>query len=116
MLNTLRNGVQKVVRREEIRDPQFSAFMNGIRERVETTPRGGRLGWWAWSSIGATALVAAVFIFMVIGGGPAPVRAQTAVESVSTELDGASVGDYSEENGTATVCTVWVNMPQGDVW
>lgn len=115
-LQRMRGAVRSVSSRQEIRDPQLGAFMSGIRERVETSPRGARLGWWAWSSIGAAALIVAVFTFMVVSGGPAPVRAQTEVESVSTELDGAPVGDYSEEDGTATVCTVWVNLPQGDVW
>jgi len=116
LLSALRRGAQSVARREEIRDPQFSAFMSGIRERVEA-PRGvNRLGWWAWSSIGAAALIVSAFTFEVVGGGPAPVRAQTEIESVSTDLDGARIGDYQEEDGAKTVCTVWVNMPQGDVW
>ena len=116
LLARMRAAVQRVSNRQEIRDPQFAAFMEGIRDRIETPPRPARMGWWAWSSIGTAALIVAVFTFMVIAGGPKPVRAQTEIESVSTELDGAPVGDYTQEDGATTVCTAWVNLPQGDVW
>ncbi|MBI5090867.1 MAG: hypothetical protein HZB26_00310 [Candidatus Hydrogenedentes bacterium] len=113
MLKRLRGGAAAVAKREEIRDPQFHAFMEGIRNRVEGAPAGRRLGWWTLSSVAAAALIVAIFTFMVVTGGPAAVRAQTTVESASTDLDGATAEVYSSENGTATV---WVNIPRGDVW
>ena len=112
-LRRFRTGVAATGAPEAIRDAQFPAFMEGIRERVEYRPFWrGRL--WALASVTAAALIVAVSAFLVLtDGSPERVEA-TVVESCSTDLEGATVTSYASETG---VTTVWVRtMSQEDVW
>ena len=110
-LQALRYGATDATRREEIQDPQFPAFFDGIREAIGTPRRGhGRL--WALASGTAAALIAAMSLVVMFGSGHAPVDA-TVIESCSTDLEGASISTSDSKNG---VPTVWITVTQDDVW
>ena len=115
-LETMRQGVQISVQHETIRDAQFNAFMDGIREGVAarasvTVPP--RRRWWAWMSLTAAALIVSVATFVVLTNGQKPVDATaTVVESCTTDLEGGSVTSYKSEG----VTTVWVTVTKDDVW
>jgi len=106
-LETVRKGVSALSRHEEIRDAQLPAFMTGIREGVERPVRWR--GVWAFVSIAAAALIVAASVLFIITNGP---RTVNAVESCSTELEGATVSSYASGNG---VTTVWVNLAPDDI-
>jgi len=92
-------------------DQQFPAFMDGIRSGLEQSPARGR-GIWALTSLAAAALVIAVATFSIIdGAAPVPVRAD-GVESVSTDIDGATVG-WSDSGGGVT--TIWITIAEDDL-
>lgn len=112
-LTVLREGVSVVAAREEIGAAQFPAFMAGIREQIEA-PAPRRTGMWAVLSLTAAALIAALSIFAVASGGPAPVVAEhTVVESATTEIEGAIVEKQnSSDHGPATI---WIHPPRKDV-
>ncbi len=110
---TLRSGAQHAAQRETIRDAQFPAFMEGVREGIEAPATAWRWsGAWAFASVAAAALITAGSLFAVFSGDPAPVEG-TVVESWSTDLEDAEVRQYSSENGTQTV---WVNVAREDMW
>lgn len=94
-----------------ISDAQFPLFMEGIREKLDA-PRAYR--WrtvWPALSFAAAALVVAVSAFLILGGGPQPALANE-VESVSTELSGATVNVYENDDG---VTTVWINVTKDTI-
>lgn len=92
-------------------DQQFSVFMDGIRTELSQSPPRGR-GFWALTSLAAAALVIAVATFSIFNGSvPAPVRAN-GVESVSTEIDGATVG-WTDSGGGVT--TIWITTSEDDL-
>lgn len=98
--------------RPHISDAQFPAFMDGIRQQLpgQRRPFGGR---WALVSVAAAALVVAVSVFAVLNSAqPQDVRA-TVVEEATTEIEGARVVWYPNEDGGATV---WIEPAEGDVW
>ena len=105
-LRVLRDGAAAVAKQEEVRDPQFAAFMAGIREQIQV-PRRRHRGAWALVSLTAAALIVAAATFLVLSNGPRTADA-TVVESCSTEIQGATVTSYATENG---VTTVWVKVP-----
>lgn len=92
-------------------DQQFPAFMEGIRAGInEPRPRVG--GIWALMSLVAAALVIAVATFSMFSTpASAPVNANE-VESVSTDIEGATVG---VENGENSVTTIWISVGEDDV-
>ncbi len=102
-----------------ISDAQFPAFMAGIRSEIEGDAFSGwgfrTRGWLAVASVTAAALVfvfAAFVIFATFTGGPAPVQANE-IEHVSTELEGATVEWYDDEQGGTTL---WISVSEDDVW
>ena len=104
-----RDSLAPVLAVPVLSDQQFPAFMEGIRTGIhETRPRSG--GIWALMSLAAAALVIAVATFSMFSG-PGPVKANE-VESVSTEIDGATVG---VENGENSVTTIWISIGEDDV-
>jgi anti-sigma factor RsiW len=105
-LQRMRAGAQGVAKRHEIGEPQFAAFVKGIRDRVEA-PRRGLRGLWALASVTAAALIVAAAAFVVFTSGPEKVNA-TVVESCTSEIQGATVESYSSANG---VTTVWLKVP-----
>lgn len=107
-----RQAVRSVSERHEISDGQVPAFLTELRGRVER-PRQSYAGVWAFASIAAAALVVSISTLVMFSEGPAPVEARTVIEEVTTEIDGATTSSYYSEDGTATV---WVNVPEGDMW
>ena len=99
--------------RPQISDTQWPSFVSGIREEIETHQNRYNRGWWAMASLVSASLVVATSVFYMITGGQKPVVAETTIESYSTEIDGATTKSFYTENGTATV---WVNLPEGDMW
>lgn len=93
-----------------ISDAQFRSFMDGIHEEIAPRPSVWR-GFWAMTSLTAAAFVVAFSAFILMRGAPKPVLA-TEVESISTELDGATVEWYDNDDG---VTTVWVNVAVDDL-
>ena len=81
-------------------EPQFPAFMEGIRAGIhQSQPRSG--GIWALLSLVAAALVIAVATFSMFTG-PTPLKADE-VQSVSTDIDGATVSVESPMGGVTTI-------------
>ncbi|HIJ66575.1 MAG TPA: hypothetical protein HPP77_11565 [Candidatus Hydrogenedentes bacterium] len=113
-LHKLRHGAEAAAFPERIEDTQFPAFMDGIRRRLE--PAGRRHGGlWAFASVSAAAMIAAVSMFLVFAGRPRDVTA-TVVEEATTEIEGATVTVeewYSSDGDTATI---WVHVPEKEVW
>jgi anti-sigma factor RsiW len=110
-LQRLRNAATAAVRREEIGDSQFPAFMAGVREGLQPPQRGwGRF--WAVASLTAAALIAAVSTFIIISDQPQTVDA-TVVESVTTDIEGATVQTYEDAEGDTTIA---VTMSKDDIW
>lgn len=101
-----------------VADAQMNAFLSGIRQRIEeeaVVSSAPRFYWrrlWAYASLAAAALIVAVSALVVFSPRPEKASA-TVVESVKTEVDGANVKTYKSKDGSATV---WVNLPQDDVW
>ncbi len=111
-LASLRRGARAAtVDTPEISDGQFGAFMAGVRAAVaEPTPRKYTL--WTSVSIATAALIIVIALLSILYPSPEPVKAN-AVESVSTELNGATVDWYDNKEG---VTTVWVKTSGDDVW
>ncbi len=81
-------------------DQQFPAFMEGIKAGIhEPHRRSG--GIWALMSLAAAALVIAVATFSMFTG-PEPLKADE-VQSVSTEIEGASVSVETPEGGVTSI-------------
>lgn len=115
-LRGTREAVQAVSERIEISDGQLPAFLESVRESIEAPERGPkrrRTGLWALGSVAAAALIVALSVVYIVSPRSQPVAAETVVESYSTEIDGATATSFYDEEGTATV---WVNVPDGDMW
>lgn len=81
-------------------DQQFPAFMEGIKAGIEQPQRRSG-GIWALVSLAAAALVIAVATFSMFTG-PTPLNADE-VQSVSTEIEGASVSVETPKDGVTTI-------------
>lgn len=93
-------------------DAQMPAFLADLRARVEQKPaRGYNL--WAMLSAAAAALVVSVSLLSVFSTGPKPIEA-TVIENVSTDIEGATTESSVSDDGSTA--TVWVNLPDGDLW
>ncbi len=90
-------------------DEQFTAFMSGIETELSQKRRRPG-GFWALMSLSAAALLIALATFSVFTG-PGPVRANE-VESVSTQIDGATVHWDNSDDG---VTTIWISIGEDDV-
>ncbi|MFO7776339.1 MAG: hypothetical protein R6W89_11120 [Candidatus Hydrogenedentota bacterium] len=114
VLKQMREGAQTIARREAVSNSQFPAFMEGIREGIETehAPAWHFNRLWTLSSLAAAALIASASLFTVFTGERGEVEGSV-VESYSTELENADVSSYSTENGTTTV---WVTTAEEDLW
>jgi hypothetical protein len=108
-LARMRQGAQTGAKATpEISDGQFGAFMAGITAAI-TDPAPRRYHLWTTVSIAAAALIIVIAFLSILYPGPEPVKAN-AVESVSTELNNATVDWYDSKDG---VTTVWVKT-KGD--
>lgn len=110
-LRRARAAVTTLAEAPEIPDAQFPAFLASLHEQL-ARPKPRHRGRWALASAVAAALIVAVCVLVVFTPQPSPVAA-TIVESYTTEIDGATTTSYYSENGTATV---WINVPEGDMW
>ena len=90
-------------------DNQFPAFMEGIQAEVSRSRRRPG-GMWALMSLSAAALVIAIATFSIFTG-PGPVKANE-VESVSTQLNDATVRWDNSDDG---VTTIWISIAEDDV-
>lgn len=111
-LKAIRGMVNVSRQPAEIAEAQLPAFLAGIEARIEGAPR-RHTGLWAMASLCAAALLVALSFMFLVSDGPAPVQARTVVESLSTDIDGATTTSYHDEAGTTTV---WINVPDGDMW
>ena len=116
-LDYLREGARAAAATPEISDAQFSSFMDGIRQGIDTTPaRGGHWLWAKLSLVGA-ALVVAIGVFVILESKnvvqPPAADAGTVVESVGTEIRDVTVKSETSEDGNAVV---WMTPSQVEVW
>ncbi|NLN94134.1 MAG: hypothetical protein GX130_12625 [Candidatus Hydrogenedens sp.] len=110
-VETLHNQVQTLPQAPTLADESMPAFLSGIQEGLEE-PAFGRGRLWATASALTAALILILSLFVIFSSGPEPVRA-TEVESCSTELDGVTLQTFDNRDG---VSTVWVTMPESDLW
>ena len=110
-LRAVRESLRAVETEAAIHDHQFPAFLAGVRDSIERPSRRSG-GVWALASLSAAALIVAVALFAMFSNGPQPAVATTEVESVATDIQGATVDSYASDNGSAVV---WVNIPDGDI-
>jgi len=86
--------------------------MAGIRDGIEAPhPRMG--GFWAYASIVTAALIVSISVLVIFSQGPANVKAQTEIESVSSDIEGATFDTHLSEDGSATI---WINTAGEDLW
>ena len=116
-IDYLREGARAAAATPEISDAQFSSFMDGIRQGIDTTPaRGGHWLWAKLSLVGA-ALVVAIGVFVIVESKnvvqPPAADAGTVVESVGTEIRDVTVKSETSEDGNAVV---WMTPSQVEVW
>ncbi len=111
-LEFIRKNIREMAQSAHIADARFPAFIEGIRSGITPDRRWYRGGIRAMVSVAAAALIVAGSVFLLLNDG-APGAEAVVVESVSTELEGATVRQYESDNGTTTV---WVYMPEDDVW
>ena len=90
-------------------DNQFPAFMEGIHENIGAGKRHPR-NFWAILSLSAAALVISIATFSIFSESD-PVRANE-VESVSTQIQGATVHWDNSDDG---VTTIWISVAEDDV-
>lgn len=100
-LRVIRERIKRSTSKETIAPAQLPAFLSGIRERI-AQPEPRRRGFWAWAPLTIAALIVALFAFSLLTGGPREALA-TEIESVHTDLEGATVTSYFSKDGTATV-------------
>lgn len=110
-LKGLRARVAQTKTGARIEDTQLPAFLRELEQRIDVAPA-RRVGVWAMASVGAAAIVVAVSVLSIFSSGPKPIEA-TVIEHASTDIDGATTETYITDDGTATV---WVNLPEGDLW
>jgi anti-sigma factor RsiW len=110
-LRKLRGFAREAAAPAAIADPQFPAFMDGIRERIEAPRR--RHGFWTLASLTATAMIVAFAAFLMMTWSTPKGAFATRVESYSTELEGATVQAYSSDDGTALV---YISLPEEKNW
>jgi len=90
-------------------EAQFPAFLDGINREI-ARPQRRPGGFWALLSLSAAALVIAIATFSLFTG-PGPVKANE-VESVSTQLDGATVRWGNSDDG---LTTIWISIGKDDL-
>jgi anti-sigma factor RsiW len=95
-----RDSLVPVLATPVLSDQQFPAFMEGIKAGIHE-PRRRSGGIWALMSLAAAALVIAVATFSMFTG-PGPAKANE-VESVTTDIEGASVQVETPEGGITSI-------------
>jgi len=98
--------------RPAITEAQMPAFLRELETRVHAKPR-RRIAFITMASAAAAAIVVAVSVLSLIPtSGPKAIEA-TEIEETTTEIDGATTESTVSDDGTATI---WVNLPEGDLW
>ena len=105
-LKKMRNAITENRNTPQIQEAQFPAFMQGIQQRKNTQTNPFK-GWWALASLTAAAILVAVATISIFRPQDKPVNA-TEVESVSTELEGATVDWYESDD----VMRPWDDPPK----
>ena len=106
-LREARAAIEALPHSPEIAEAQIPAFLEGIADGIQQ-PRHRFTGIWAMASGVAAALIAAVAMMSMITPQDAPVGAESLIETVSTDIDGATVELLGEGDETPTV---WLNAP-----
>lgn len=100
-LEGLHTTVIALPRARGIDDPQFGAFMAGIREGIEAPRRSfSWRGFWAGLSLVGAATVVVLATYSIISE-PVSIKA-TEVKSTSTQIEGATV-DFNSIDGVTTI-------------
>lgn len=114
-LHYLRDGARAVGETPQISDAQFSSFMHGIREDVESPEP--RRGIWAKLSLAAAALVVSTAVFVIWESKnvvqPPVAGAESVVESASSDIRDVTVKSGTSDDGNAVV---WMTPSQVDMW
>ena len=110
-LRRIREAVRSPKNRKQIGDAEFPLFWKGI-EKALLTPQPEKQPVWAIVSLAAAALLVAASIFTIFFGKTEPVVAQTIVEELTTDIEGARVGWFSSEDGA----TVYVSFAEKAIW
>lgn len=108
-LTECRNAIGAMPATPTIADTQIPSFLQGIADEVHA-PRRRFTGLWAMASALTAALIVAVSTMTMLSPGPDIVGAETQIEDVSTEIDGATVEILDRDTATPTI---WVNLPEG---
>lgn len=111
-LERMRAGFTARQAAPEIADAQLPAFLRQLQDRVEAAPAARPYRIWAMLSGAAAALVVTVSVISIVSTGPKPIEA-TVIEQRSTEIQGATTAVTVADDGTTTV---WVHVPEGDMW
>lgn len=96
----------------DINDMQMNAYLNELRDRVEAAPAARPLRFWTVLSAAAAAVVVVISFFSIVSPAPKAIEA-TVIERRSTDVEGATTSVSVSDDGTTTV---WVNVPEGDMW
>jgi hypothetical protein len=108
-LTECREAIDAMPAAPKIADAQMSAFLEGIAEGVHE-PRRRFTGLWAMASAVTAALIVAVSAMTIMSTGLEPVVAESFVETVSTDIDGATVEIVEDD---FTTPTIWLHLPEG---
>ena len=104
-LQYLRDGARAVSATPQISDAQFSSFMSGIREGIDTPVRGHWL--WAKVSLVAAALVVSISLFVILESKnvvqPPVTNAGSKVESASSEIRDVTVKTETSDDGSVVL-------------
>lgn len=104
-----REAIAEAGEKPVIADAQMPVFLEGIAEGINE-PRRRFTGVFAMASGLAAALIVAVSTMTMVSPGPDPVGAESVIETVSTEIDGATVEIFDEDDATPMV---WLHLPEG---
>lgn len=114
-LQYLRGGVRAIAQAPGISDAQFSSFMDGIREGIDTPTRGQ----WFWGklSLAGAALVVAMAVFVILESKnviqPPVINAdECVVESTSSDIRDVTVKSETPDGNAV----VWMTPSQVDLW
>ena len=114
-LQYLRDGARAAAKTPQISDAQFSAFMGGIREGLQT-PAPSR-GVWGKFSLAAAALVVSTAVFVIWESKnvvqPPVAGAESVVESATSDIRDVTVKSGTSDDGNAVV---WMTPSQVDMW
>lgn len=91
--------------------PDFDEVWPGIRQGIAKAK--SRSNTVAWLSAAAAACLIALSLLSLFAPGNSSASAKSYVDTVRTDIQGATTETVHEDDGTAIV---WVNVPEGDMW